>query len=74
MSDTSQPKGFVIKASNSTGLEMWVSPPRFGDHRTFGPRARADVFKTRGEADAAIGKLPVSFEHAGFAFAVDAVE
>jgi hypothetical protein len=74
MSDENAPMGFVIKAVNVSGLEMWVSPPRFGDHRTFGPREKADVFKTRGEADAAIGKLPVSFEHAGFTFSVESAE
>jgi hypothetical protein len=53
---------------------MWVSPPRFGDHRTFGPREKADVFKTRGEAHATIGKLPRSFEHAVFTFSVESAE
>ncbi len=47
---------FIIKAVTLTGLEMWVSPPRFGNHRTLGPREKADVFKTRGEAYATIGK------------------
>ena len=74
MSKSKASTGFVIKATSAAGLEMWVSPPRFGDHRTFGPREKADVFKTRGEADAAIGKLPVSFEHAGFMFSVESAD
>jgi hypothetical protein len=55
MSDESAPAGFVIKAVSSTGLAMWVSPPRFGSHRVFGPRENAEVFDTRGHAHAAIG-------------------
>src|SRR5580692_250705 len=39
MSDESAPAGFVIKAVSSTGLAMWVSPPRFGSHRLFGRAA-----------------------------------
>ena len=74
MSESKASTGFVIKAVSSTGLAMWVSPPRFGDHRVFGPRENAEVFGTRGEAHSAIGTLPRAFEHAGFTFAVEAVE
>ncbi|HET6325578.1 MAG TPA: hypothetical protein VFG04_12945 [Planctomycetaceae bacterium] len=74
MSKANAPAGFVIKAVSASGLEMWVSPPRFGDHRTFGPREKRDVFKTRGEAHAVIGKLPASFEHAGFTFSVESMD
>jgi hypothetical protein len=74
MSDESTPAGFVIKAVSSTGLAMWVSPPRFGSHRVFGPHENAEVFDTRADAHAAIGTLPRAFEHAGFTFAVEAIE
>jgi hypothetical protein len=67
------PTGFVIKAVSSTGLEMWVSPPRFGEHRVFGPRENAEVFRTQGEAHSAIGTLPRAFEHAGFNFEVESI-
>jgi hypothetical protein len=62
--------GFVIKATSRTGLEMWVSPPRFAEHRVFGPRENAEIFRTRAEAHDAIGRLPVSFETGGVTFAV----
>jgi hypothetical protein len=73
MSESSTPTGFVIKAVSATGLAMWVSPPRFGKHRVFGPRENAEVFRTQGEAHSAIGTLPRAFEHAGFNFAVESI-
>jgi hypothetical protein len=74
MSGSSTPTGFVIKAVTSTGLAMWVSPPRFGEHRVFGPREKAEIFRTQAEAHATIGTLPRAFEHAGFNFAVESIE
>jgi len=62
MSDETAQTGFIIKAVSTTGLAMWVSPPRFGEHRTFGPRESAEAFRTKGEALATIGKLPGAFE------------
>lgn len=38
MSNEKASTRFVIKAVSLTGLAMWVSPPRFGEHRVFGPR------------------------------------
>jgi hypothetical protein len=70
----SENTGLVVKAVSLTGLTMWLSPPRSGDHRVFGPREHAEVFRTRGEAHAVIGKLPLSFEQAGFTFSVEAAE
>jgi hypothetical protein len=67
--------GFVVKATSTTGLEMWISVPRAGGHhRVFGPRENADIFKTRSEAHSAIGKMPLAFEHAGFKFTVEAAD
>ncbi len=66
--------GFVVKATSTTGLEMWISFPRAGGHRVFGPRENADIFKTRPEAHSAIGKMPLAFEHAGFKFTVEETE
>ena len=62
MGESNASIGFVIKATSASGLAMWVSAPRFGDHRTFGPREKSDVSRLRGEAHATIGKLPPSFE------------
>jgi hypothetical protein len=73
MTDENKSTGFVIKAVSLTGLPMWVSPPRFGQHRVFGPRENAEIFRTQGEAHSAIGKLPRAFEYAGFNFSVEAV-
>jgi len=66
--------GFLVRAKSATGLEMWISVPRGGGHRVFGPREKADVFRTRGEAQAAIGQMPQSFEHAGFTFAIEGAD
>jgi hypothetical protein len=52
---------------------MWVAPERFGN-RTFGPREKAEVFRTRREAHSEIGKLPRAFDHAGFTFSAESVE
>jgi hypothetical protein len=71
MSEGRASTGFVIKAVSADGLAMWISPPRFGDHRVFGPREMAEVFRSPAEAHSTIGKLPRSFEHAGFTFAVE---
>jgi hypothetical protein len=62
---------FVVKATSATGQIMWVSPPRPGNQRVFGPRENAERFRTRGEARSAIGQMPQAFEHAGFTFAVE---
>jgi hypothetical protein len=69
-----QGTGFIVKAVSTTGLEMWIAVPRAGGHRVFGPREKADVFKTRSEAHSAIGKMPLAFEHAGFTFTVEAAD
>ncbi len=74
MSEQNDLTGFVIKAVNLAGVAMWVSPPRFGDLRTFGPREKAEVFKTSGEAHATIGKLPLSFEQGRFTFSVEVAD
>jgi hypothetical protein len=68
------PTGFVVKATSATGQVRWISPPRPGNYRLFGPRENAEVFRTRGEAHSAIGKIPRAFEHAGFTVSVDAAE
>jgi hypothetical protein len=65
---------FVVKAVSATGLQMWISVPRAGGHRVFGPRENADLFKTRAEAHSTIGKLPAAFEHAGFTFTIEETE
>jgi hypothetical protein len=69
-----RPPSYIVKATSATGLEMWISLPRAGGHRVFGPREKAGNFKTQSEAQAAIGTLPLSFEHAGFKFSVEAAE
>ena len=74
MSEAKASTGFVIRATSADDLAMWVCPPRFGEHRVFGPRENAEVFKTRGAARAVIGRLPISFEQAGFTFSVEAAE
>jgi hypothetical protein len=66
-----QRSGFVVKAVSLTGHAMWVSVPQDDGHRVFGPREQAEIFKTRTEAHSAIGKVPLAFEHAGLAFAVE---
>jgi hypothetical protein len=66
--------GFLVRVTSATGLEMWISIPRAGGHRVFGPRENADVFRTRGEAHSAIGKMPRAFEHAGFTFTVEGAD
>jgi hypothetical protein len=66
-------RGFVVKASDASGHEMWVSKPR-GTVRVFGPRKNADVFRTRLEAAAAIAQISASFERAGFTFTVEAAD
>jgi hypothetical protein len=63
-------RGFVVKATDATGHEMWVSKPR-GTVRVFGPRKNADVFRTRLEATAAIVQILASFERPGFTFTVE---
>jgi hypothetical protein len=73
MSDK-QPGNYIVKATSATGLEMWISFPRAGGHRVFGPRENADTFKTRSEAHSAIGKMPLAFGHAGFRFTVEAAD
>jgi hypothetical protein len=66
--------GFVVKATNAAGHVMWVSRPR-GTVRVFGPLKKADVFRTRIEAHAAIVHFTAAFEgRARFAFSVEATE
>ena len=66
-----QRTGFVVKAVSVAGLEMWISIPRAGGQRVFGPRENAEVFQTRLEAHSAIRNMPPAFEQAGFAFTVE---
>jgi hypothetical protein len=73
MSDEKSSTGFIVKAVSSTGQEMWASRQQFG-HRIFGPREKAEVFRTRPEARAAIGQMPGAFDHAGFTFRVESAE
>jgi hypothetical protein len=72
MSET--PKtGFVIQVASPNGQAMWLGPFVAG-HRAFGARASAQVFTTQSDAHAAIGKIPLAFDRAGFVFSVEAVE
>jgi hypothetical protein len=52
-------------------MVMWVSPPADGFHPILGPRDNAEVFPTREAAHAAIGRMPLGFEDAGFVFTVE---
>jgi hypothetical protein len=63
--------GHVIKAESAGGLSMWVSPLR-GTVYVFGPRANAQVFGTRREANAVIAQLSTAFE-SRYAFSVEPV-
>ncbi|HET6326239.1 MAG TPA: hypothetical protein VFG04_16295 [Planctomycetaceae bacterium] len=71
MSETYR-SGFVAKATSAAGLEMWISPPRPANQRVFGPRENAEVFRTRGQAQSAIGQMPQAFH--GFKFTVEETE
>jgi hypothetical protein len=68
-----QPAGYVVRAVSATGHAMWFSNPVDG-HRVFGPREQAEIFKTLHDAHTAIGMMPLAFEHAGFAFKVEAAD
>jgi hypothetical protein len=70
---TMEDMGFVVRAESAAGLEMWVSASRFAQS-TFGPRENAEVFRTQSDAHAAIGKIPLTFEHAGFVFMIEAAD
>ncbi len=65
---------FVVKAVSPSGLEVWVSWPRFAKRRVFGPRQNAELFTTRFDAHSAIGKMPLQFEQAGFVFTVESAK
>jgi hypothetical protein len=64
---------FIIKAVSSTGLEMWISRERFGN-RTFGPREKAEVFRTRTEAQTGADKASQSFKDLDMRFTVEAAD
>lgn len=66
--------GFVVKVSSSSGLVLWASRPPHGFNLIFGPRESAEVFGTPDEAHAAIGRMPATFENAGFVFAIEAAD
>jgi hypothetical protein len=65
--------GFVVKATSTYGLKMWISRSRVGTHSVFGPRERAEVFRTRPDAHTAIQELPAAFAKAGFVFSVEPI-
>lgn len=65
--------GFVVKATSTYGLDMWISRSRVGTHRAFGPRENAEVSRTRSDANTAIQELPAAFEKAGFVFSVEPI-
>jgi hypothetical protein len=60
-----------VKVASSSDMVMWVSPPADGFHPILGPRDNAEVFPTREAAHAAIGRMPLGFEDAGFVFTVE---
>jgi hypothetical protein len=63
--------GFVVKMSSSSGMLIWVSPPTDGFHPILGSRDNAEVFSTREDAHAAIGRMPIAFQNAAFLFTIE---
>jgi hypothetical protein len=51
---------YVVKATGPTGRATWLTAPRLGGFRTFGPRNMAEVFETHPEAQAAMETLPAT--------------
>jgi hypothetical protein len=63
--------GFTVRVASSSGLVIWVSPSIDGFHPIFGSRDNAEVFSTREDAQAAIGRMPLAFQNAEFVFTIE---
>ena len=63
--------GYVVRAASASGVKMWVAPSPPKTQRAFGPRAKAEIFRTQKEAQAVIDTLADSFRRVGFEFDVE---
>jgi hypothetical protein len=63
--------GYVVRAASASGVKMWIaqSPPKC--QRAFGPREKAEIFRTQKEAQAVIDTLADTFRRVGFEFDVE---
>jgi hypothetical protein len=58
-------KGFVVKATNSSNDEGWLSPPDRNQYRDNAVRRRAAIFSTKDEAQLAIDAMPGAYADLG---------
>ncbi|HET6327817.1 MAG TPA: hypothetical protein VFG04_24245 [Planctomycetaceae bacterium] len=63
--------GYVVKAVSGSGVKMWISLPMQKSQRTFGPREKAEIFRTQKDARAVIDTLEETFRRVGFEFDVE---
>jgi hypothetical protein len=63
--------GYVVKAVSASGCKMWISLPMQKTHRVFGPREKAEIFRTQKEALAAVETVADSLRRVGFEFEVE---
>jgi hypothetical protein len=64
---------FVAKAIGPTGQARWITSPKRGGIRTFGPRELADVFESQDAAVAAIGAMILRQPCDGLTFTAEPV-
>jgi hypothetical protein len=63
--------GYVVKAVSASGCKLWMQPATQKNHRNFGQRKDAEVFRTQKDAQSIIDLLPPSFRQIGFEFEVE---
>jgi hypothetical protein len=66
-------KKFVVEVVDPLGQITWLTPSQVGRY-TFGPRAKAKIFASKAEAQAAIDHLPAAFHRYGFRFTIQIVK
>jgi hypothetical protein len=66
--------GSVIKTTIRNGSVCWLTPVKADGIRTPGSREKAEVFKTRKDAQNAIAKMSRAFDHAGIIFSVESAD
>jgi hypothetical protein len=63
--------GYVVRAASASGVKMWVAPTPPKTQRAFGPREKAEIFRTQKDAQAVIDTLADSLRRVGFEFDVE---
>jgi hypothetical protein len=64
---------FVAKAIGPTGQARWITSPKLGGVRTFGPREMADIFESQEAPVAAIGAMILRQPCDGITFTAEPV-